>query len=98
MDWKEIEKKAKEVLKFLKYEYRGRFIGDKKTWADYPGVGKITDYDVWQHVKKHTRWFDRLNPRFITHCALQSQNHLFGVYAEEDKLYHKDDPNWKYPE
>lgn len=89
MDWKKLKKK---LFKTIKQEYEGRFKSDKESWADYPGKGKITNYDVWKHVKKHTHWYDRLNPRFITHCAIESQNHLFGVYEEPKN------PNWKYPE
>jgi len=89
MDWK---KTCKKFIKTVKQAYVGRFESDKKSWADYPGVGKITNYDVWKHVKKHTHWYDRLNPRFIVHCAIESQNHLFGVYDEPK------DAKWKYPE
>lgn len=80
-----------EEIKKINGEIEGRFIADKDTWSDYPGVGKVTDYDVYRHLIKHVRWFDILNQRAMTHYALTSQLVLFGV-IEEPK-----DPNWKYP-
>lgn len=82
----------KKIFKKLKQEINERLHGDEETWADYPGVGKITDRAVYEHMKKHTHWFDRLNPRLVCHYSLASQLHLMKV-LEDPK-----DPNWKYPE
>ena len=89
----DVYKAIKKFFKHVKKEVYWRRHCDEETWIDYPGVGKITDRQVWEHVRKHTRWFDFLNPRLIVHYALASQNHLMGVYEEEPN-----NPNWKYPE
>lgn len=81
----------KKMLKRIKTEVHKRRTCSDENWIDYPGTGKITDRDVWNHVRKHTRWFDFLNPRLIVHYALMSQMYLMGDVLEE-----KSDPNWKY--
>lgn len=30
-------------------------------WADYPGVGKVTDKMIADYVRRHTHWWDRLD-------------------------------------
>ena len=87
-----MDKVLKDLIKTIKKEIKARLVGDKRSWSDYPGVGRITDYDVYKHMLKHTRWFDLLNPRMVCHNSISSQLHLFGVLEEPD------DPNWKYPE
>lgn len=32
-------------------------------YADYPGVGKVTDEKIWQMIRKHSRFRDRMDPR-----------------------------------
>ncbi|MBR5298972.1 MAG: hypothetical protein IKU36_01840 [Bacteroidales bacterium] len=86
MNWNEIKKKVRGFIKDEKW----KIDCDKKAWIDYPGKGIITDRQVWEHVKKHTSWWDFLRPRLIVHYALSSQLHLMGC-VEEPK-----DPNWKY--
>lgn len=32
-------------------------------YADYPGVGKVTDEKIWQMIRKHSRLIDRMDSR-----------------------------------
>lgn len=59
-------------------------------WADYPGVGKITDRQVAAFVKKHTHWWDRLDYHFMCDCA-QAAFGMLAKYIEEPKK-----KNWKF--
>lgn len=53
-------------------------------WIEYPGKGKITDTDVWNYVKSHTHWWQRLNPRFCCDAAIRAQLVLMGITGDED--------------
>ena len=68
--------------------WEGRY--DRDTYADYPGVGKVTLDEVATHAIKHLRLTDRLDPRKVAIAALWSQDMLFKVTDEPDKK------NWKY--
>ena len=52
--------------------------------TDYPGVGEITDEQVYAYIKKNTHWWQRLDPHFVSDCAIASQLILMGVYKPED--------------
>ena len=69
----DMKKAIKKIIKHVKREVDARLHGDERSWIDYPGVGKITDRDVWNHLKKHMHWYDFLNPRLVSHYALASQ-------------------------
>ena len=57
---------------------------------DYPGVGRITDRDVYELVKKHSSFIERLDPRKMTEMTLLGQCVLMKV-IEPPK-----DPNWRF--
>lgn len=69
---------------FKKYKLEG--------WIDYPEVGKITDEDVYQTVKKHSRLVDRLNPRKMLEMSFYAQVILMKVDEPDDV----NNPNWKF--
>ena len=51
--------------------------------CDYPGKGIITDEQVWQLVKKHSRLTDRINSRKMVEMTIAAQLILFGIYESE---------------
>lgn len=60
-------------------------------WADYPGVGRVTDKEVADFTIKHMSLFDRLfRPRKVAMAALCSQDILFRVLDEPGAK------RWKY--
>lgn len=59
--------------------------------ADYPERGVITDEDVWQLVKKHSRFIDRINNRKMVEMAIAAQLILFGIYEEDGWYANQDD-------
>lgn len=61
-------------------------------YIDYPGVGRITDEDVLNLVKRHSRLIDRLNPRKMTEMVLLSQCILMGVFDDKNPK----DLSWKF--
>ena len=48
-------------------------------YIDYPGVGLITDRDVYELVKKHSSFIERLDPRKMTEMTLLGQCVLMKV-------------------
>lgn len=62
-------------------------------YINYPGKGIITDEDVYQCLRKHSRLIDRLNPRKMVEMTLFSQNFLMGLFVTDgwDK-----DGNWTF--
>lgn len=62
-------------------------------YIDYPGVGKITDEDVYQVIRKHSRLVDRLNPRKMLEMSFYAQAILMKVAEPEDA---KTNPKWKF--
>ena len=62
--------------------------------VNYPEKGVITDEDVWQLVKKHSRFIDRLSNRKMVEMAIAAQLILFGIYEEDGWFAEQDD--WKF--
>ena len=62
-----------------------------KNSIECPGIGTITDEQVYQTVVKHSRVIDRLNPRKWVEMTLQAQCVLMGA-IEPDTA----NPNWKF--
>lgn len=63
--------------------------------TDYPEKGIIiTDEQIWQLVKKHSRFIDRLNKRKMIEMAIYAQLILYGIY-ESDGIY-ADRNNWMF--
>ena len=60
---------------------------------EYPGVGTITDEDVYKTVVKHSRIIDRLNPRKMVEMTFMAQMFLMKVAEPDDA---KTNPNWKF--
>lgn len=58
---------------------------------EYPGKGIITDEQVWQLVKGHSRLIDRLNHRKMTEMAIAAQLILCGIYESEGWYSNQDD-------
>lgn len=58
----------------------------------YPGVGKITDEDVYKEVQKHSRLTDRLNPRKMLEMSFEAQAILMKASEPDDAS----NPNWKF--
>ena len=69
----------KKAVTYIKewFEYSNAYI-------DYPGVGIITDEDVYKLVRAHTHWWDRLNYKHMVDYGLCAQNILMGVYKVKD--------------
>ena len=61
-------------------------------WINYPGVGIITDEEVYKLVKNHSRLIDRLNGAKMTEMVLFGQNILQGVFSKIDPK----DKSWKF--
>ena len=61
---------------------------------DYPGKGIITDEQVWQLVKKHSRFIDRINSRKMVEMAIAAQLILFGIYESEG--WYADQNDWMF--
>ena len=61
---------------------------------DFPGKGIITDEEVWQVVKKHSRFIDRLSNRKMIEMALDAQLILCGIYENEG--YYADKNDWTF--
>ena len=53
-------------------------------YADYPGVGKITDEMVAKYVRNHTHWWDRLDYHKISDATITAFGMLAG-YIEKPK-------------
>ncbi len=53
-------------------------------YADYPGVGKITDEMVAKYVRLHTHWWDRLDYHKISDASQMAFLILAGI-AEKPK-------------
>ncbi len=53
-------------------------------YADYPGVGKITDEMVAKYVRNHTHWWDRLDYHKISDATIAAFGMLAG-YIEKPK-------------
>ena len=75
---------------FIKDQRDMRKLGDGE--IHYPGVGIITDEDVYKYVKKHTHWWDRLDPEFVARATLLSQTFMVGYGNPPQK------EKWKFPE
>lgn len=50
---------------------------------DYPGKGIITDEQVYDLIRNHSRLIDRLNGRKMTEMAIAGQLILCGIYEGE---------------
>ena len=61
-------------------------------YIDYPGVGRITDEDVWKLVEQHSRPVDRSDPRKMTEMVLLGQCVLMGIIDDKDPK----DPSWMF--
>ncbi len=61
-------------------------------YIDYPGVGIITDEDVYKMVIKHSRLIDRLSPRKWVEMTFLAQAFLMKIIEPENA----NDPNWKF--
>lgn len=53
-------------------------------YADYPGVGKITDEMVAKYVRNHTHWWNRLDYHKISDASIAAFGMLAG-YIEKPK-------------
>ena len=42
---------------------------------------RLSDGEVWEYIKQHTTWWGRLNPHYVSDCALYS--HM--MFATEEK-------------
>lgn len=64
----------------------------KTTYADFGGdVGKVYDYQVAEHLKKHMRFFDRFNLGKVAAATQYSFAILSGSLEEPSSK-----KNWKY--
>lgn len=73
----------------LKYELEG--------WIDYPkdnGTVKISDEQVWQLVKKHSRLIDRMSRRKMIEMSISGQLILMGIYESEG--WYAKDTDWMF--
>lgn len=61
-------------------------------YIDYPGVGIITDSQVYEVVKIHSRFIDRINPKKMTEMSLIAQCVLMGIY----KNINPKDSTWSF--
>ena len=65
-----------------------------KGYIDYPGVGEITDEQVYQLIKKHSRLIDRLSPRKMVEMAIGGQLILCGIF--EDNGWYANQNDWMF--
>ena len=62
--------------------------------CDYPGRGTITDEQVWQWVKNHSRLIDRISRRKMVEMTIAAQLILFGIYENEG--WYADQKDWTF--
>ncbi len=68
-----------------------RFKHEMHGEVDYPEKGIISDEEVWQLVKKHSRLIDRLSNRKMVEMTIAAQHILFGIYETEGWYAKQDD-------
>ncbi len=61
-------------------------------YIDYPGIGKIYDHEVWQLIKDHSRFVDRLSTKRMTEMSLLGQCILMKIFDDVDP----NDPSWTF--
>lgn len=61
-------------------------------YIDYPGVGRITDEDVYNLIMRHSRWIDRINHRKMVEMSLLGQCVLMQIFEN----VRPEDPSWKF--
>lgn len=61
-------------------------------YIDYPSVGRIMDEDVYNLVKSHSRWIDRIDRRKMVEMSLLGQCILMKVFDDVKA----EDPSWKF--
>jgi len=70
----------------------------EENYALFEGIGKIYDEDVYQHVKRHSRLIDRINPRkmvlmtfysfdFLNHSLDEPKNKNFKYFSGKDRFW-----------
>lgn len=64
----------------------------KEGYIDYPGVGVISDEDVYKLVVKHSRFIDRLSKAKMVEMSLLGQTILMRIYKNVDP----NDMSWKF--
>ena len=62
--------------------------------CDYPGKGTITDEQIWQLIKDHSRLIDRFSCRKMVEMSIAAQLILFGIYESEG--WYADQKDWKF--
>lgn len=62
--------------------------------SSYPGKGIIADEEVWELVKKHSRFIDRINSRKMVEMTIAAQLILFGIYETEG--WYADQDDWTF--
>lgn len=89
---------AKRTIKYyrlkikmtVRHWFRRRY-GDGS--VNYPGIGVITDADVYKFTMKHLHWWDKLNPKMVGFWSLTSQYILMRIWTVKKE---KGD-DWYYP-
>ena len=61
-------------------------------YIDYPGVGIISDEDVYKLILKHSRFIDRLRKSKMVEMSLLGQCILMGIFEDVDP----NDLSWKF--
>jgi hypothetical protein len=61
-------------------------------YIDYPGVGIIKDSDVYELIKRHSRFIDRLCGWKMTEMTLLGQTILMGIWPD----CKPNDPSWTF--
>ena len=59
---------------------------------DYPEIGEITDEDVYQLIKDHSRFIDRINHAKMVEMTLLGQCILMRLYSNIDPK----DKSWRF--
>ena len=63
----------------------------KNGCADFGKEGKVTDYEIYKFVMKHSSFWDRLNPKKMVEMTITSQLMLYPEYLSQPKK-----KNWKF--
>ena len=61
-------------------------------YIDYQGIGRIYDSDVYNLIKSHSRFIDRLNKKKMVEMSLLGQCALMGIFNDMDPS----DASWQF--